>query len=239
MRVVHGDDVGGHRRAYIIIVVGRDAHQLRALDQEGRVAHIGQADLIGVERQLERGRNDARPIRSDEAGTILHHFRLGGGRRLHPLERGELSHGKSNEGKPDRCGERHERRSRRQCKSGHTTVPSAGAAITLCTAKFATKSRAAPPGEDVLRIIAASGDVGGGFGRPKRGGGFGRPKRYRWLWAAKTRRASQTRYGRQPDAVETTVVGVKGQEGALEALHLPGVRVWDDGTAGRWGARFP
>jgi hypothetical protein len=35
---------------------GRDAHQLRTLDQEGRVAHIGQADLIGVERQLERGK---------------------------------------------------------------------------------------------------------------------------------------------------------------------------------------
>ena len=40
VRVVHRHDVGQHRRPDVVVVVGRDAHQLRALDQEGRVADI-------------------------------------------------------------------------------------------------------------------------------------------------------------------------------------------------------
>ena len=79
VRVVHGDDVGQNRRPHIIVVVGGDAHELRAFDQERGVADIGEPHLVGVERgEIERGGNNARPIGGDEAGTVLRHFRLGG-----------------------------------------------------------------------------------------------------------------------------------------------------------------
>ena len=48
VRVVHRHDVGQHRRPHIVVVVGGDAHELRALDQEGRVADISEAHLVGV-----------------------------------------------------------------------------------------------------------------------------------------------------------------------------------------------
>jgi len=90
VRVIHRDDVGPNRGADIIVVVGCDAHELRALDQERRVADIGEADLLRGERsKAERSGNDARTIKGDEAGTILRHFRLRR-RRLHTLERREL-----------------------------------------------------------------------------------------------------------------------------------------------------
>ena len=50
MRVVHGHDVGQHRRSHIVVVVGGDAHELWAFDQEGGVADIGDAHLVGAER---------------------------------------------------------------------------------------------------------------------------------------------------------------------------------------------
>ena len=74
--VVHGDDVGQHRRPHIVVVVGHDAHQLRALDQERGVADEREPHLVGVERgEIERGGNDARPIGRDQAGAILRYVR--------------------------------------------------------------------------------------------------------------------------------------------------------------------
>ena len=49
---------GTHRRPHIVVVVGGDAHELRAFDQERGVPDIGDAHLIGIERgELERGRH--------------------------------------------------------------------------------------------------------------------------------------------------------------------------------------
>jgi hypothetical protein len=97
MRMVHRDDVGQHRRAHIVVVVGRDAHELRTLDQEGRMADIGEPHLIGIERKPERGGNDARSARGHEPGAVLHHLRLRRG-RLHALECRERGRGKRQEG---------------------------------------------------------------------------------------------------------------------------------------------
>ena len=56
---VHGDDVGQDRRLDVVVVVGCHAHELRALDQEGRVAHIVDADLAFLQRgQRTRRRDD-------------------------------------------------------------------------------------------------------------------------------------------------------------------------------------
>ena len=77
--VVHGDDVGHDRRPHIVVVVGRDAHELRALDQERGVADEGEPHLVGIERgEIECGGNDARPVGRDEAGTILRSLSGGG-----------------------------------------------------------------------------------------------------------------------------------------------------------------
>src|SRR2546423_967758 len=73
MRVVHGDDVGQHRRAHIVVVVGRDPHQLRALDQEGRVPDIVYAHLAF----LERGEAERRAVLRHEPRAGLVHLRLG------------------------------------------------------------------------------------------------------------------------------------------------------------------
>ena len=67
---------GTHRRPHIIVVIGGDAHALRALDQERGVTDEGDAHLIGIERgDLESGGRDERPIAGDQAGTILPHLR--------------------------------------------------------------------------------------------------------------------------------------------------------------------
>ena len=95
VRVIHGDDVGQHGRAEIGVVIGGDAHELRALDQEGGMADIGDADLIGVERELEFGGDDAGFVPCNRAGAALAHFRLR--RRLHPLECEKLAGGKRDE----------------------------------------------------------------------------------------------------------------------------------------------
>jgi hypothetical protein len=80
----HRYDIGHDRRPDIIVVIGGDAHALRAFDQKGRMPHIIDADLIGRERKPKRRRHRARQIRGDEARAVLAHFRLGG-RRLQRL----------------------------------------------------------------------------------------------------------------------------------------------------------
>ena len=50
VRVIHGHDIGQHRRPDVVVIVGGDADELRALDQEGRMPDIADADLIGGER---------------------------------------------------------------------------------------------------------------------------------------------------------------------------------------------
>ncbi len=75
--VVHGGDVGDDGRLHIVVVVGRDAHLLRALDQECGVADEGKPHLIRVERgEIKCGGHDRRPAEGDEAGTIFPHLRL-------------------------------------------------------------------------------------------------------------------------------------------------------------------
>ena len=70
--VIHGDDVGQDRRPHIIIVIGRNAHKLRAFDQERGVADEGEPHLVRIEcGNIESSRNDARPITRDQSGTIL------------------------------------------------------------------------------------------------------------------------------------------------------------------------
>ena len=76
VRVIHGRDVGQHRRPNIVVVICRDAHELRAFDQKSRMARIGDADLVGIERQPERSRHQARRMRRHQSGAILPHFRL-------------------------------------------------------------------------------------------------------------------------------------------------------------------
>ena len=71
MRVVHRHDVGQHRRPHIVVVVGGDAHELRALDQEGRVADVSETHLVGFERgKLESGRHDGGPRRAIRPGQL-------------------------------------------------------------------------------------------------------------------------------------------------------------------------
>jgi hypothetical protein len=80
VRVVHGDDVGQHRRLDVIVVVGRDAHKLGAFDQKRGMSDVGDAHLIGIERgEIERRRNRARLVRRHQSRTVLRH--LGFGRR--------------------------------------------------------------------------------------------------------------------------------------------------------------
>ena len=93
VRVVHGDDVGQHRRPDEAVIVGGDAHQLRAFDQEGGVADEADAHLIGFKRGEPEGGGDRRQRpRGDQAGAVAAHFRfvVGGGRR-HGLRRGRGS----------------------------------------------------------------------------------------------------------------------------------------------------
>ena len=116
VRVIHGDDVRHDRRPDIIVVVGCDAHELRRFDQEARVADIGDSDLLRIERDAQRGRQDARRIGGDEPGTCLRQLRLRR-RRLEELEcrdaRGE---------KPQDGGER--RHANKSSRAGHGEIPS-------------------------------------------------------------------------------------------------------------------
>jgi hypothetical protein len=72
MGVIHGDDVGQDRRPHIIVVIGRNAHKLRAFDQKRGVANEGDPHLVSVEcGNIESCRNDAPPVARDQSGTIL------------------------------------------------------------------------------------------------------------------------------------------------------------------------
>ena len=78
---------GSDRRLDVVVVVGRDSHELRALDQEGRVPEEREAHLVGLELgEFESCGRDARPVGGDEAGAVAPHFGLGdrrlGGRLL-------------------------------------------------------------------------------------------------------------------------------------------------------------
>ena len=49
---------GKRARLHVVVVVGGDLHALRALDHEGRMPGVGDADLVaGQRRQIEGGRN--------------------------------------------------------------------------------------------------------------------------------------------------------------------------------------
>ena len=62
--IVHGHNVGPHRKPVKAVVIGRDGHALRAFDHHGRVADEGDARMVlgngrGVQRsQLNKGRLD-------------------------------------------------------------------------------------------------------------------------------------------------------------------------------------
>jgi len=56
--VVHRRHVGRHLGADVIVVIGRGGHAARRLDREGRVAHISETHLAG----LQRGGKDRRAI---------------------------------------------------------------------------------------------------------------------------------------------------------------------------------
>jgi hypothetical protein len=77
MRMIHRRNVRKHRRPDPIAVIGRDAHELRAFDQERRVPDIADAHLVALERRKpQRGRfNEGRP-RGNHAWTGLRHFGL-------------------------------------------------------------------------------------------------------------------------------------------------------------------
>ena len=68
VRVIHGHDVGQHRRPDIVVVVGGDAHELRALDQEGRMADIADAHLIGVRARRDETRRAPRTAAASPPG---------------------------------------------------------------------------------------------------------------------------------------------------------------------------
>ncbi len=88
VRVIHGHDVGQHRRPHIIVVVGGDAHELRALDQEGRMADIADAHLIGRRaRRAETRRAPRTAAGGHQARAAFGHFRLCR-RRRRALRRG-------------------------------------------------------------------------------------------------------------------------------------------------------
>jgi hypothetical protein len=46
VRMVHRHDIRQQRRFDVIVVIGGNAHELRALDQESRVAEKGDAGLV-------------------------------------------------------------------------------------------------------------------------------------------------------------------------------------------------
>jgi len=46
VRMIHGDNIRQQPRLNVTVVIGGNAHELRALDQESRVAEKGQADLV-------------------------------------------------------------------------------------------------------------------------------------------------------------------------------------------------
>jgi len=46
VRMIHGDNIRQQPRLNVTVVIGGNAHELRALDQESRVAEEGQADLV-------------------------------------------------------------------------------------------------------------------------------------------------------------------------------------------------
>ena len=81
--VVHRHEVGQHRGAQILVEVGGDAHQLGTFDQERRMAHIGDARLVGSKRgwPICRRLGLRRAARTlTQAWTAFGHFRLGAGR---------------------------------------------------------------------------------------------------------------------------------------------------------------
>ncbi len=74
--VIHGGDIGHHRRPDIVVVIGRDAHELRAFDQKGGMPNKSDPHLIRIERrQPQRRRHQEGRIPGHEAGAILAHFR--------------------------------------------------------------------------------------------------------------------------------------------------------------------
>ena len=76
VRMIHGDDIGQHRRFLIVVIVGHDAHELRALDQKRSVADEGQPNLVGVKLgKPQRRGSDRGTVRGDKAGAAFPHFR--------------------------------------------------------------------------------------------------------------------------------------------------------------------
>ena len=101
MRLVHRDDVRQRARSHIVVVVGGDAQAGWRLDEEGRMAHIGQADLLAAELR-----------RQDTDRTLRDEFRTG--LRLLRLDR----HGQQ-EGKRDKRAQALEERHQGHRVCGH------------------------------------------------------------------------------------------------------------------------
>src|SRR4029450_9079246 len=60
MRVVDGRDVGQHHRPHIVVLVGGDAHELRAFDQKRGMPRISDADLVRIQSKTHAGGGDTR-----------------------------------------------------------------------------------------------------------------------------------------------------------------------------------
>ena len=135
--VIHGDDVGRDRRAQIVVVVGHDANELRALDHESRVTEEREPHLVRLELgEPQCGGRGRRTICGDEAGAIASHFRLGGRRlgdrlvrrrRIGRLRQGCRGQGPQNE--------------RRQGKTMDTCRRNSAEAIQLITPSAAFRRR--------------------------------------------------------------------------------------------------
>ncbi len=102
---------GRTARPDVVVVVGGDAHELRALDQECRMAGIADAHLVGIERELKCRRHDARHVGGHQARAVLPHLRLGGRRRLRRRRRDRKQ--------CDTGGERHHKRK----TNSHAVLP--------------------------------------------------------------------------------------------------------------------
>ena len=138
MGVVHGGDVGQHRYPDIIVVVGGDAHELRTLDQKRRVASIGDANLVGIEREPQRGRHHARRIGRDQARAVLPHFRFGISRCL----RARMLHCRQR----DNGHQRRQRQLRQIGQTGHARNP------PLSRCECDTIWRRGPPARPIARL---------------------------------------------------------------------------------------
>src|SRR3984885_9189988 len=84
--VIHGGNVGRHRRLHIVIVIGGDANEFGAFNEEAGVTEEGDAHWVWIERgEPERRGRKSGLVAGDKSRTILSHFRRRRFRRLRLL----------------------------------------------------------------------------------------------------------------------------------------------------------